>query len=145
MTCRWTGGEIFASCEHDGAVVGSRACYRVACEGVSLLRQVCEPPAIDEPAVEDTWVTFKPREDWFCIVVPGEAEPSAAPLVEHARWVRDVFSLCALCLRRRGRGGRMRPVWLAFRRSQRTAYGGFDPTTGLVLCIGRVCGVGPNP
>ena len=74
MTCRWTGGDLFESSELEGAVVGSRACYRVACEGVSLLRHLFEPPVIEEPEVEDTWVTFNPRNDLSCMVVPVEME-----------------------------------------------------------------------
>ena len=65
---------MLESSELDGAVVGCRACYRVACEGVSLLRQVFEPPVIEEPSVDDTWVTFRPRNDLYCIVVPLETE-----------------------------------------------------------------------
>lgn len=78
MTCRWTGGDLLASCEPDSAIVGSRACYRVACEGVSLLRPVFEPPTIPEPSVEDTWISFTPRRDLCCLVVPLTPEVDAS-------------------------------------------------------------------
>ena len=48
--------------------------YRVACEGVSLLRELFAPLGIDEPLVEDTWVSFSFNPTVSCMVVPAGSD-----------------------------------------------------------------------
>jgi hypothetical protein len=69
LICCWGGEDLFESDEDEGMTLTARACYRAACEAVSLLRIGIKNTSISEPTQEDGWAYFNLPINVACTVV----------------------------------------------------------------------------